>query len=897
LWKDVGKWQEAERAGKRAVQLFRELAAQDAAKHQPKLAIALNNLSLVHDKMGDFSAAGDAIAESVALMKRLVQVDEEMHRGTLALNLNNLAQFRERIGEHEAAEIAYEESLEIYRTLTKVNRRKYQSPLASLLSNMGVFYKNRGKWSDAERCYEESLALRRAAAADGLPRSRAETVAILINLATLRIAERRKAEALNLLNEAIGILRELLPENPDLYGGQLATALGNLAVLYYENSRLEEAETILFEAIDLHKSLRTTDHNKVHLARDYSNLGHAYLRWKKWSTAEEFFLHAIRLYRDLYFENRAAYAAALANSLYGLASGYLSARRLPEAQEAIEELVRIRREIAVDPAPENLLSLTQALNLAADVSRQSGNAHAEDSFRVEQFRTARRLMHRNQSHLAYVAVRSGIKLGFERMRHGRLSNGLGTIAQGMLLHFRRKAIDEAAARTADLEKVHHRVAALRKLIQEDWSSNARALAEALEELASRLWGLQERGACITAREEAIAIYEKLLGQGNVHVRLPLINGLRCLGDLHARKFHDAEAEPVYRELLGQLKLAADDISLQSESAATWEKLSLLYGRRGQSETALDAQRRAVEIWDSWAKALEEKYVQRYENSEYSPKIKPRIIPERARCLLRLSYLEEGANHTAESIQAAGEALQISRQLITMGAHLWLEMVTKSLRRMATLQAARGDLDAAQAAYNEAIHCLRSTQQMIEVERKFGIRRRNTRLVQSLEDLSQVLMRQGNLAAATETIDEAIAMRRRAQGTQVAALARDWNTLGRTRYLAADFIRSESAFLKALRFTRKMSGELVSRGRIRLQTQIGLAKTCVASNKRDQAIQTLMAGKQLLRGLPPNQWQIAGWKELGEAFRDLAESDAAEHCTAEADRVSRILNQESAPDVP
>jgi tetratricopeptide (TPR) repeat protein len=215
-----------------AVRLLKEGAdAYQAAGNDNALAVTLNNLGSMYQRMGDYSAALAVLERAVDAVKRTRNPAGE------AAVYGSLANVFEARGENRRAE-------EFYRRALSISEELHDEPSIALhLSNLGTSKAQLGHYQEAELYYRKALEVfqRRE--------DRASTARMLVNLGTLRLNQNQLQEAEYLFKQALGLFAELNLEP------EFARALHNLASIMQERGDLTSAEEYLRKSLEIKQTL------------------------------------------------------------------------------------------------------------------------------------------------------------------------------------------------------------------------------------------------------------------------------------------------------------------------------------------------------------------------------------------------------------------------------------------------------------------------------------------------------------------------------------------------------------------------------------------------------------------------------------------------------------------
>jgi tetratricopeptide (TPR) repeat protein len=134
-----------------AVALFRQLAEDNPAVHQPDFARVLGNHAAALDRVGEHRRALDAAEEAATLYRQLTKDNPTVHQPNLAHVLDNLGVRLDRTGDKDASLAAYRESVEIYRDLARLDPGLYKVLYEEKLAKLRREYDREGLRADALR--------------------------------------------------------------------------------------------------------------------------------------------------------------------------------------------------------------------------------------------------------------------------------------------------------------------------------------------------------------------------------------------------------------------------------------------------------------------------------------------------------------------------------------------------------------------------------------------------------------------------------------------------------------------------------------------------------------------------------------------------------------------------
>lgn len=272
----LGRLDEAESLFERALAIRIE--------HQPgsaELAESYNNMALLYATIDRHELARDYYDRAIVLRRRVLGEDHP----TTSFSLTNLATLLVQIGRAEEALPAFREALAIRR-----NAFGPKHPaVASVLYQMGWTKANLEQYDQAREYYEQALAIRREVMGDDHP-----SVAVLYNaMASVARADGHYAEALDLLEHALDIYQ-------NSYGAphhDIALVLGNLGTTHMELGDFGQAAELLGQALSMNRAELGDRHH--HVANNLSTLAELYLKERDFETAADYAHQALDTYRQL----------------------------------------------------------------------------------------------------------------------------------------------------------------------------------------------------------------------------------------------------------------------------------------------------------------------------------------------------------------------------------------------------------------------------------------------------------------------------------------------------------------------------------------------------------------------------------------------------------------------
>ena len=134
----------------KAIKKYEEaLAIFEQAKSEKGSGIALNNIGLVYDNLGQYNKALDYYEKSLGIYKK---IDDVRNQG---ITLNNIGAVYDNLGQYNKALEYYKKSLEIRKKIGDISGE------GTTLNNIGLVYNKLGQYSKALEYYEKSLEIKK----------------------------------------------------------------------------------------------------------------------------------------------------------------------------------------------------------------------------------------------------------------------------------------------------------------------------------------------------------------------------------------------------------------------------------------------------------------------------------------------------------------------------------------------------------------------------------------------------------------------------------------------------------------------------------------------------------------------------------------------------------------
>ncbi|MBM4328263.1 MAG: tetratricopeptide repeat protein [Deltaproteobacteria bacterium] len=246
---DLGRREEALKAAKEAVEIYRDLAKARPDAFLPDLAMSLNNLGGRLSNLGRREEALEAAQEATEIYQGLAKARPDAFLPDLAMSLNNLGNRLSDLGRREEALKAAQEATEIRRELAKARPDAFLPNLAGSLNNLGGRLSDLGRREEALEAAQEAVEIRRELA-KGRPDAFLPDLAMSLNNLGGRLSDLgRREEALEAAQEAVEIYRGLAKARPDAFLPYLARSLGTLGFCLRADSRLQDAAEAFREGI------------------------------------------------------------------------------------------------------------------------------------------------------------------------------------------------------------------------------------------------------------------------------------------------------------------------------------------------------------------------------------------------------------------------------------------------------------------------------------------------------------------------------------------------------------------------------------------------------------------------------------------------------------------------
>lgn len=223
----------------------------DPSLYDADIAMISSNLGQSLVKTGNTDEAKRKLEEAVNIYRRLAKLAPDKFNQFLAESLNNLSVIHLRLGELETAESLSREFLAIFRDLANRQEALHSSRFAHSLIARGNILSAQDKFDEARELFQESLVLFEKLSSTGIHRMKFNISCALNGLALIELKLGNYEEAEPLLNQVLNIRRELAESHPTVYPFEQAKTLVNLGTLYRKMNRSEDAESQYRECIEV----------------------------------------------------------------------------------------------------------------------------------------------------------------------------------------------------------------------------------------------------------------------------------------------------------------------------------------------------------------------------------------------------------------------------------------------------------------------------------------------------------------------------------------------------------------------------------------------------------------------------------------------------------------------
>lgn len=337
---------------RQAVQLFRDLAAQEPEIYSADLALALHNLGEVFSELRQLQEAFEATQEAVEILRPLAARRPDLFQVDLTHSLDGLGIRLFQLDLPSESLKAMQEGIELQQTLPSAQLS--DSHLASSRLNLGLVLQSMGRYQEALRWTQEAVDLYHELANDRPDAFTPQLARGLGNLGSIFAMLERGKEALSCTQQATVLFGKLATERPGSFIASYARNLSRFGLLTAEAEDVSDGLEFCEEAVRIFHELRKTqtDLFALDLARSLSNLAIA----RNFGDldpckTEQIFRRALRLLRRIGRKHPQTCHEDLTAVLHNLAVVLSRQGREETAARLAREGVALYRRLAAeDPA-------------------------------------------------------------------------------------------------------------------------------------------------------------------------------------------------------------------------------------------------------------------------------------------------------------------------------------------------------------------------------------------------------------------------------------------------------------------------------------------------------------------------------------------------------------------
>lgn len=304
-------------------------------KYDEKSTLYIQALHVIGSFYSPFCTGNDA-AKSEKYLKQALALRKEIsgEKNISYVNtLNNIAMVYDAIGNYTAAEPLYRQCIELTKELIGTKNADYTISV----NNLADLYYSMGNYVASEQLYKESLAIER----EILDAKNPEYANLLINFANVYYGIGNYAAAESFYKEALLINREVLGKEHQDYG----FALTSLATLYVAMGNYFAAENLYKEALKTFKISTGEKH------RDYisvlQGLGTLYQKMGNYVAADLLFQQTTQITKEILGERHQYYAS----SLYSLASLKQISKQTKTAKNLYKSMLQTNKDQIIQHFP------------------------------------------------------------------------------------------------------------------------------------------------------------------------------------------------------------------------------------------------------------------------------------------------------------------------------------------------------------------------------------------------------------------------------------------------------------------------------------------------------------------------------------------------------------------
>ncbi|MGW6526909.1 hypothetical protein [Streptomyces venezuelae] len=254
----MSRWAGAVQASETALNLRRELAAQDPETYTSELAAGYE-LSARALSQVQMDVARERIGRALLIQRRLHREDPEQHRLQLVRCLRTASYVQWYSGDRAESARLDAEAAELSRILENSEPGRHLGLLTHILDSLSINHWHAKRFPDAIRITTESLRLLGEQMAVN-PDAHAPSYAAALHSQALNYdSTGRNEEAVDLARQAVEIYRRYAADYPEMYERLLGQALHNLALLERDKGEHAPALGHMREAAELRRGLCTRE--------------------------------------------------------------------------------------------------------------------------------------------------------------------------------------------------------------------------------------------------------------------------------------------------------------------------------------------------------------------------------------------------------------------------------------------------------------------------------------------------------------------------------------------------------------------------------------------------------------------------------------------------------------
>jgi tetratricopeptide (TPR) repeat protein len=257
---------EAEKAYKKALRIYKDMAKENLERHELGVAKTLDNMGTFYADAGRFSQAESRHTEALRIMQHFVETNPDMYNPILATTLNNLGGFYRSAGKFFEAREAYTGALKIRESMAeKENHPKVYESIAVTHNCLGLLHFDTAEFPESKEEFQKALNTYKNLEKEKKDTYTSNVAGCLNNIGNCHMKLNQYSEAEKAYKEALKKYRNLEKRNPTVYTPRVATSLNNLGALYSTTGKLSKAEKTYNEAVEKYKEVSLwSDASRTH---------------------------------------------------------------------------------------------------------------------------------------------------------------------------------------------------------------------------------------------------------------------------------------------------------------------------------------------------------------------------------------------------------------------------------------------------------------------------------------------------------------------------------------------------------------------------------------------------------------------------------------------------------